>query len=225
MDQMHNQMMERVGEGILAAAIAEERRIDAQLAAVENLDEDDFEILRQKRRLQLQGKMKQEQDWKQLDHGRYLEMLDPKDFFNAAKKSSRLVVHFFRRVSPRCEIVDAHLEKLAQRHLETRFIKIDAEKSPFLVERLGIILMPTIVLVKDGKTEHSILGFDELGGTDDFATEDLAYVLATRGVLFYENDRSEELSRRSAKAGLNNIRLTTGVSAGAYDDDMNDDDN
>lgn len=35
------------------------------------VDEDDFEALRQKRRQNLQKKMKQEQDWKQLGHGRY----------------------------------------------------------------------------------------------------------------------------------------------------------
>ena len=56
-------------------------------------------------------------------------------------------------------LVDAHLHRLAASHLETRFIKVDAEKSPFLVERLGIIMMPTIVLIIDGKTEYSIRGF------------------------------------------------------------------
>jgi hypothetical protein len=55
-----------------------------------------------------------------------------------------MVVHFFRGVTPRCQIVDAHLYKLASTHLETRFVKIDAEKNPFLVERLGVIIMPTI---------------------------------------------------------------------------------
>ena len=81
------------------------------------------------------------------------------------------------------------------------------KKSPFLVEKLGIILMPTIVLIKDGKTEHSI---HEFGGTDDFSTADMAYVLASRGVLHYDdNDRSEEMRNRSAKAGLNSIRLAT----------------
>merc|ERR1719261_950466 len=97
--------------------------------------------------------MKQEQDWRQLGHGRYMELTDTKEFFDAAKKSQRFVVHFYRGVTPRCEIVDAHLSKLAPDHLETRFVKINAEKNLFLVERLGIIMMPTIVLVKDGKTE------------------------------------------------------------------------
>ena len=98
---------------------------------------------------------------------RYLELTDTKEFFNAAKKSARMVVHFYRSVTPRCQIVDAHLERLAPKHLETRFVKIDAEKNPFLVERLGIILMPTIVLIKDGKTDHAIHGFDELGSNEE----------------------------------------------------------
>eukprot|EP01038_Epipyxis_sp_PR26KG_P012058 gene12058-16135_t len=221
MDQQA-QLMERVGEGILQVAQAEERKIDAQLKQYENLDEDDFEALRQRRKQMLQKKMKQEQDWKQLGHGRYLEITDTKDFFNAAKKSSRMIVHFYRSVTPRCQIVDAHFERLAATHIETRFCKIDAEKNPFLVERLGIILMPTMVLIKDGKTEHSIHGFDEFGGTDDFTTADMAYVLATRGVLNYENDRSEEIASRSNKAGLNAMRLNK-IKNGDYDDFSDED--
>jgi thioredoxin-like negative regulator of GroEL len=122
-------------------------------------------------------------------NARYSELTDTKEFFNAAKKSSRMVVHFYRGVTPRCEIVDAHFSKLAPAHVETRFVKINAEKNPFLVERLGIILMPSIVLIKDGKTDHTIHGFDEFGGVDDFTTETVAYVLAHHGVLNYEEDR------------------------------------
>ena len=181
--------MEKVGEGILQVALAEERRLDAQLQKMETLDEDDFEALRQKRRLELQRTVRQNQDWTQLGHGSYSEVNDTKDFFNLCKKSSRVVAHFYRGVTPRCQIVDAHLEKLSRTHLETRFIRVDVEKNPFLVERLGIILMPTIVLIKDGKTEHSILGFDEFGGTDDFSTDDVAFVLSHHGVLTFDADR------------------------------------
>jgi hypothetical protein len=67
-------------------------------------------------------------------------MHDTKEFFLAAKKSSRVVVHFYRGVTPRCQIVDAHFAKLAHDHVETRFLKIDAEKAPFLVEKLGIYM-------------------------------------------------------------------------------------
>ena len=47
--------------------------------------------------------------------------------------------------------MDSHLSKLAQMHPETRFVKIDAEKSPFLAERLRIIMLPTVALVIKGK--------------------------------------------------------------------------
>ena len=150
--------MEKVSAGILQAALAEERRLDAELEKMGTLDEDDFEALRQKRRLDLQKTARQNQDWMQLGHGVYSEVNDTKDFFNVCKKSARVVAHFYRGVTPRCQIVDAHLERLAKAHLETRFIKVDVEKNPFLVERLQIVLMPTITLIKDGKTEHAILG-------------------------------------------------------------------
>jgi thiol-disulfide isomerase/thioredoxin len=200
--------MERVGNGILAAAKQQELQLDYQLKQMENMDEDDFETLRQKRRLQMQKQLRQEQDWKQLGHGTYSELTDTKEFFNAAKKSARLIVHFYRSVTPRCEIVDAHFHKLAPLHLETRFVKIDAEKNPYLVEKLGIILMPTIVLIKDGKTDHAIHGFDEFGGTDDFSTDDCAYILSTHGVLKFDGpDKSEDVSQRATKAGYNKIKL------------------
>jgi hypothetical protein len=176
--------------------------------------------LRERRRVQLQNKIRQEQDWKQLGHGRYTDIgTDPKDFFNAAKKSSRMCVHFYRGVTPRCEIVDGHFEKLAQTHLETRFIKIDAEKCPYLVEKLGIILLPTIVLIKDGKTEHSLRGFDELGGTDDFSTEDMAYVLSTHGVLNFDYDRSEMIANNAMRAGLNHVGISQIRSGDHFSDD------
>ncbi len=133
-----------------------------------------------------------------------------------------MVVHFYRSVTPRCNIVDAHCQKLAHDHLETRFVKIDAEKNPFLVEKLGIILMPTIVLINNGKTEHAIHGFDEFGGTDDFSTADMAYVLATHGVLNFEGDRSEEIARRSTKGGVNSVRINA-ISSSTYDDVSDDD--
>lgn len=68
-DQMIDAAMANMQRGLLQAAAEEEQRVDAQLAAFENLDEDDFETLRQKRRLMLQKKMRQEADWKQLGHG------------------------------------------------------------------------------------------------------------------------------------------------------------
>ena len=57
------------------------------------------------------------------------------------------------------------------------------ERSPYIVEKLKIWALPTIVLIKAGKTEHSIVGFDELGGGDDWTTAQLEALLLAHGVL------------------------------------------
>jgi hypothetical protein len=90
---------------------------------------------------------------------------------------------FTSRFLLRCEIVDSHLATLARKHVETRFIKVNAEKSPFLCERLKIWMLPTIVLIKEGRTDHSIVGFEELGGRDSFTTEDLERLLLKHEVI------------------------------------------
>lgn len=146
---------------------------------------------------------------------RYSEVNDTKEFFTIAKKSARVVCHFSRSVTPRCEIVDAHFEKLANQHVETRFIKIDVEKSPYLVEKLGIILIPTMVIIIDGKTNHSIRGFDEFGGIDEFSTADMAHVLAGHGAIKYEGDRSEEIAQSSSIGGLNHVKINN-IQGGLY---------
>lgn len=204
-------VMEMVGNSMLASALAEEQALDAQLAKMdENMTEDNFEALRQKRKIMLQKQMRKEADMRQVGHGKYSELSDTTEFFAAAKKSSRMIVHFYRGVTPRCEIVDAHFEKLAHRHVECRFVKINAEKNPYLVEKLGIILLPTMVLIKDGKTDHAIHGFDEFGGVDDFPTEVVAYVLAGHGMIKPEEveDRSEDIARGNS-GGVNAIKVST----------------
>ena len=65
-------------------------------------------------------------------HGEYTEIAEEKEFFELAKKSKNFVCHFYRDEFFRCKIVDKHLRLLAQKHMETKFCKINAEKCPFL---------------------------------------------------------------------------------------------
>ena len=90
-------------------------------------------------------------------------------------------MHFYRPTTRRCEILDKHLGLLARKHMETKFMRVNAEKSPFLCERLGIWMLPTVVIINAGKTEHSIVGFDEMGGNDAFHTEELERLLIKYG--------------------------------------------
>lgn len=87
--------------------------------------------------------------------------------------------------SCRCKILDKHLAILAKKHVETKFLKLDAEKAPFLSERLRIKVIPTLVLLVDGKTKDYVVGFTDLGNTDEFATEVLEWRLGCADVINY----------------------------------------
>ena len=69
-------------------------------------------------------------------HGQFREIMQ--DEFIAEMTSSPVVIcQFFHRDFPRCEIMSHHLQKLSQRHIETKFVKINAEKAPFFVEKVS----------------------------------------------------------------------------------------
>jgi hypothetical protein len=167
---------------LLKAAEIIESQVDEKLRALEDMDDDDLERVRERRLQQLKRDRQQRDEWLQAGHGVYSEITCEKDFFDQAKRSPRMVAHFYRPVTWRCQIVDKHLEALAVKHYETKFVKVNAEKSPFLCERLNIWCMPSILLVRDGVTDHTIQGFNELGG-DEFPTEVLEAALVRRGVL------------------------------------------
>lgn len=164
-----------------------EKAVDSKLDELER-DMHDLEGARQRRMKEMKELEKKKKKWRAQGHGSYDECHEH-DFFGICKQSEMLAVHFYRDTTPRCQIVDKHLQLLAPQHLECRFIKVNAEKSPFLAERMEIIVLPTIALIKDNQCIHKIIGFGEMGDTDDFATSTMAKVLSTHGAVIYqEND-------------------------------------
>ncbi len=119
-------------------------------------------------------------------------MADQAEWFHEVKNNERVVCHFFRPTTWRCEIFDKHLQVLAARHLETRFIKINAEKAPFLAQRLDVTVIPTIICTKENFTADRLVGFEDLGRKDDFTTTDLARRLSVQGLVFPEKVDSFE---------------------------------
>jgi len=55
------------------------------------------------------------------------------------------------------QVVDKHLSILAKQHVETRFVKVHAEKAPFLTEKLRIVVLPTLAIVKNAKVEDYVV--------------------------------------------------------------------
>ena len=113
------------------------------------------------------------------------------DFFDEVKNSKRAVIHFYRPTTERCKIFDKHLDIMAPKYLKARFVKLNAEKAPFLCERLNIKVIPTLLLIVDGKTQEKVVGFDQLGGHDNFSTEMLEWRLGIAKVINYKGDLSQ----------------------------------
>jgi thiol-disulfide isomerase/thioredoxin len=182
MSQQKQQIQQIVQQAVLQSATQLERQLDKEIERFQNPDEDDLEQIRRQRLAQLKLQAKERQEWDNLGHGKMNELSEQKEFFDCCKHSKRVVALFFTPTNEYCRVVEEHLTVLANRHKETKFIKIHAEKSPFLVDRLKIWMMPTVVLIKDQKTEYSIVGLDELN-KGKFETRDLEKILLSHEVI------------------------------------------
>eukprot|EP00166_Cyanidium_caldarium_P000063 ctg_1007.g415 len=60
------------------------------------------------------------------------------------------------------ESLEVALQAVARQHLETKFIRVDAERCPWLCEQLGITVLPSLVLVQQGKVVRVLHGLDTL---------------------------------------------------------------
>jgi len=225
--------------------IEEIKHYDALLEAKDST----LEGIRQRRIAQMKKAQEQNQKWRALGHGTYTAIGEgqhggdtAKEFFDASKESERLIVHFHRPSTRICDVFHSHLEKLAQKHLETRFVKINVDQcaedgasgggASYLVDKLGIHVMPTIVIIKDRKAVHHLRGFGELGDTEDFSTEALEWILGMhKGIKVPEGQDMPEELQQGAR-GVNGIKMKTRYAGGKrggvreskneYDDDADD---
>ncbi|XP_052835872.1 thioredoxin domain-containing protein 9 [Drosophila gunungcola] len=203
---------------LFTAAKTIEQQLDQQLDRLDNLDSDDLKALREQRLREMKDLNNKKQEWLRNGHGTYTELADEKEFFEMSKKSPNIVCHFYRDSTERCKIVDMHLKILAAKHVEAKFCKVNAEKTPFLTQRLRIKVIPTIALVKDSKTKDFIVGFTDLGNCDDFATEMLEWRIAHSGAIDYKGDLMQPPDVKR-KPFINRPQKTI---RGGYDSDDSD---
>lgn len=116
-------------------------------------------------------------------HGQYTEIMTEKEFLDVTTSEERCVVHFYHTDFRRCSIMHTHLETLAPRHFETKFAKMNVEKAKFFVEKLKIRVLPVVICFENGIVIDRIVGFDDIGNSDDFQTEVLEQRLQTSGVI------------------------------------------
>ena len=132
-------------------------------------------------------------------HGQYGEITEDQ-FLPCVTKTNFVVVHFFHKDFERCKIMDHHLSIISKQHTETRFVSIDSEKCPFFVAKLQIQMLPTIICFMDGVAFDRVVGFEELGGKDEFPTLLLTRRLVQTGCIKGLN-KKEKGTMRIKKSG------------------------
>ena len=218
-----------LGEKVLESLEQQEQVLDDKIKRLEQADDDELERLRERRLQQMKQNALKAQQMRAQGHGEYGTLSDTHEFFQTIKNSEKCVVHFFTPANAFCQLVDGHLSKLAPHHLETKFCKMNAEKSEFLVQKLGIWMIPCIALIKDQKVVKMIQGLDDFGGTDNFSTGFLAYYLSAQDILKYDgpipespmdpcNGYGSGAPQSSQQSKQSSIRQTV-----FYDSDLEDD--
>jgi len=180
-DKLTQTMKEGVEDG-WNARLEEERNRPQDVTAAEidemadnkNADDNDLEALRNKRRQQMKEAQEKKLKYQALGHGEFTE-IEEEAFLKTVTASERCVVHFYHKNFEKCKVMDMHLRKCAKKFMGTRFVKLDAEKSPFFVEKLQIKTLPCAVVFNDGVAKGKQTGFEGLSQSDDFSTVQLAW--------------------------------------------------
>jgi hypothetical protein len=79
----------------------------------------------------------------------------------------RAVIHFFHPEFARCNTMDAHCQQISESHAEHRdgdiaFARIDVKNAPFVVEKLGIRVLPSVLGFLKGVVKGRVTGFEGL---------------------------------------------------------------
>ncbi|KXZ50945.1 hypothetical protein GPECTOR_14g191 [Gonium pectorale] len=164
-----------------------------QLVAMDELMEDEeLQALHEERIARLKAEREKRNQQAQKGHGTYTEITEG-DFLEIVTQTDQVVCHFFHREFERCKIMDKHLQALAHKYFNTRFIKLSAPDSPFFTVKLNIKTLPCIIAFKKGVATGRVTGFEGLGGRDDFPTAVLEERLLGLDIIeLPERDRDEE---------------------------------
>ena len=143
---------------------------------------DDIDAIRVRRLLEMKKQHSVQNTLRGLGHGAYTEVVES-EFLDSVIKSRYVVVHFYHDEFARCKAVDKHLSLVALSLIGIRFVKLNSQKCPFFVNKLQVKVLPTILYFVNGKTVHRLVGFEELGGNQDFKVSALVASLKEHRML------------------------------------------
>lgn len=173
----------------------------------ELMDDPELEKLHADRIAALKKEAEKREALTRRGHGEYREVTEG-EFLGEVTGSEKVICHFYHKEFYRCKIVDKHLKSLVPRHVDTKFIKLDAENAPFFVTKLAVKTLPCVILFRKGIAVDRVIGFQDLGGKDDFTTKMLENLLIKKGIIGVgkdeEDDEESDNRQRTVRSSLNN---------------------
>lgn len=150
---------------------------------LEDLEDDpELHALHKERIQQMKEEQEKRREMQRKGHGEYRD-IDEGEFLPEVTGSFQVCVHFYHQEFERCRIVDKHMTILARKYFDTKFVKVHAPDCPFFVTKLNVQVLPCIVFFRNGVAYDRIVGFEELGAKDDFATSRLEGMLMSAGII------------------------------------------
>lgn len=168
---------------------------EALFEELEREEDNDVAAMREKRIKEIQNELNRRHARAENQHGLYTDIAKEKEFMDITTSEKYVVGHFYHKDFRRCKIMDTHLESLAEKYYDTRFIKIDVQNAPFLVEKLQIKVLPCVMAWVNGYAQTKIVGFDDLGNTDSFATAAIELKLIHAGVLKKKEENVQNVKK------------------------------
>ena len=206
----YGNVMQAAAENLKKEMLASERACVGQgpneIDMEELVDDPELERIHRERMQAMKEEQEKRAKKTQKGHGTYVEVQEA-DFLPNVTGSDNCVVHFFHKDFERCRIVDRHLGELARKHFDTRFFKINAVEAPFFVDKLGVKVLPCIIMFMNGVAIDRIVGFEGIGGKDDFSTTALEKRFIEKEVVKPKKTNDDDMD-----AYRNNV-----VSRGMYD--------
>ncbi|ERM94252.1 thioredoxin domain-containing protein PLP3A isoform X2 [Amborella trichopoda] len=184
---------------------------DQEVDLDELMDDPELERLHADRIAALKKEAEKREALQRKGHGECREVTEG-DFLGEVTGSEKVICHFYHKEFYRCKIVDKHLKSLAPRHVDTKFIKLDAENAPFFVNKLAVRTLPCVILFRKGIAVDRLVGFQDLGGKDDFTTKALENLLIKKGII--EENKEDKDEDEEVKSNRRTVR-----SSAVYDSD------
>lgn len=144
-----------------------------------------FQQYREQRMQELSQQMSQSKRLvEEAGHGSVQTELSEESVIKITAKAARTVLHLFHENFAKCSLMDRKLEILAQKHITTKFIRINVDNAPFLVTRLKVQVLPVVIVYVNGVETARVVGFEKLhydAKKNDFSIEALEQFLLQNG--------------------------------------------